>query len=74
MKLAGGSPQWADQLNLDAFIAQARAYRAEQDDFSTLWKTFQTNQLTHPLPVLRAYELDQWANSPAYRQLLKGFH
>lgn len=71
MKLAGGSPQWADQLNVDAFVAQARSYEVEQDDFSRAWKNFQTNQLTHPLPVLRARELDRWANDPAYQQLLK---
>jgi Zn-dependent protease with chaperone function len=73
MKLAGGSPQWTDQLNVEAFVAQARSYDLEQDDFSRVWKTFQTNQLTHPLPVLRARELDRWANAPAYQQLLKSF-
>jgi Zn-dependent protease with chaperone function len=71
MKLAGGSPQWANQLNVDAFVAQARSYEVEQDDFSRAWKNFQTHQLTHPLPVLRARELDRWANTPAYQQLLK---
>ena len=73
MKLAGGSPQWAKELNLEAFLAQARAYNAEQDEFSLMWKTFQTNQLTHPLPVLRAHALDQWATSQAYHQILTCF-
>jgi Zn-dependent protease with chaperone function len=71
MKLTGGSSTLAPQLNVDAFLAQARAYTQAGDDISTLWKTMQTAQLTHPLPVLRASAIDQWANSSAYRNLLR---
>lgn len=31
----------------------------------------QTRQLSHPLPVLRAREIDQWSRSQEYRSLLK---
>jgi Zn-dependent protease with chaperone function len=72
MKLTGGSPKLAPLLNVNAFLKQARAYDAAVDDFSTLWKTLQTAQLTHPLPVIRARAIDQWANSNSYRAILQG--
>jgi Zn-dependent protease with chaperone function len=71
MKLTGGSSTLAPQLNVDAFLAQARAYTQAGDDISTLWKTMQTAQLTHPLPVLRASAIDQWAHSSTYNKLLR---
>ena len=72
MKLAGGSPTLAPQLNLDAFLAQARAY----DDISNtelgeMLKSAQSSQLTHPLPVLRAREIDRWASSQEYHSWLQ---
>ncbi|MDY6937190.1 MAG: M48 family metallopeptidase [Cyanobacteriota bacterium] len=72
MKLAGGSPKLAPQLNLDAFLAQARAYDDISDDrLGDMLKQAQTEQLTHPVPVLRAREIDRWASSPDYQSLLK---
>jgi len=72
MKLAGGSPTLAPQLNLDAFIAQARAYDAVSNtELGELLKAAQTAQLTHPVPVLRAREIDRWASSQAYQSLLQ---
>ncbi|XZO01674.1 MAG: M48 family metallopeptidase [Microcoleus sp.] len=71
MKLAGGSPTLAPKLNVDAFLAQARAY----DDLSStelgqMLKQAQTSQLSHPVPVLRAREIDRWASSKNYESLL----
>lgn len=71
MKLAGGSPALAPKLNVDAFLAQARAY----DDLSStelgeMLKQAQTAQLSHPVPVLRAREIDRWASSKNYESLL----
>ncbi|MGP0129503.1 MAG: M48 family metallopeptidase [cyanobacterium endosymbiont of Rhopalodia musculus] len=72
MKLAGGSPTIAPQLNLDAFIEQARDYEGINDTFlGEMLKKAQTEQLTHPVPVLRAKELDRWASSHEYQQLLE---
>ncbi|MGD2179632.1 M48 family metallopeptidase [Lusitaniella coriacea] len=72
MKLAGGSPTLAPQLNLDAFIAQARAYDAVgKTQLGEMLKTAQTAQLTHPVPVLRAREIDRWASSHNYQSLLQ---
>ncbi len=72
MKLAGGSPTLAPQLNLDAFIAQARAYdEISKTELGELLKSAQTAQLSHPVPVLRAREIDRWASSQAYQSLLQ---
>lgn len=71
MKLAGGSPSLAPQLNLEAFIDQARAYDAiENNELGQMLKSAQISQLTHPLPVLRAREIDRWSSSQAYQDLL----
>ena len=72
MKLAGGSPTLAPKLNVDAFLAQARAY----DDLSSsqlgeMLKQAQTAQLSHPVPVLRAREIDRWASSKDYESLVQ---
>ncbi|MGB6297840.1 MAG: M48 family metallopeptidase [Rivularia sp. (in: cyanobacteria)] len=71
MKLAGGSPTIAPQLNLDAFIEQARAYDdISKNELGEMVKTARTAQLTHPVPVLRAREIDRWASSKDYEKLL----
>ncbi|MDF0554857.1 M48 family metallopeptidase [Kamptonema sp. UHCC 0994] len=72
MKLAGGSPSLAPSLNVDAFLAQARAY----DDISNtqlgdLLKQAQTANLTHPVPVLRAREIDRWGSTENYQSLVQ---
>lgn len=73
MKLAGGSPSLAPLLNLEAFIDQAKSYDAvSASEMGEMLKGLQTQQLTHPLPVLRAREIDRWASSPDYQNLLKG--
>lgn len=72
MKLAGGSPTLAPQLNLDAFIDQARAYEnISNTELGQMLKQAQTAQLTHPVPVLRAREIDRWASSQTYQSLLE---
>ncbi|MUG96735.1 M48 family metalloprotease [Scytonema sp. UIC 10036] len=72
MKLAGGSPTLAPQLNLDAFIAQARAYdEISNTELGEMVKVTRTSQLTHPVPVLRAREIDRWASSKEYQKLLQ---
>jgi aspartate carbamoyltransferase catalytic subunit len=71
MKLAGGSPTLAPQLNLDAFIEQAKAYDAmRKDSLGELLLSAQTAQLTHPVPVIRAREIDRWASSSQYQKIL----
>lgn len=72
MKLAGGSPTLASQLNLDAFIEQARAYdNISNTEIGEMLKSAHSSQLTHPVPVLRAREIDRWASSREYQNLLE---
>lgn len=72
MKLAGGSPNLAWQLNLDAFLAQAKTYDIiSESDLGRIFKEAQSAQLTHPLPVLRAREIQRWASSKEYESVLQ---
>lgn len=72
MKLCGGSPSLIDQLNVDAFIDQARAYDSLSDDaLGEALKQVRTQGLTHPVPVLRAREIDRWASTQDYFALVK---
>lgn len=72
MKLSGGSPTLANQLNLDAFLEQARAYDTAIDsELGEVVRQVWSQDLTHPLPVLRAREIDRWSSSPTYQSLLK---
>ncbi|GFR48509.1 hypothetical protein Agub_g10368 [Astrephomene gubernaculifera] len=71
MKLAGGSPSFAAELNVDAFLQQARSY--EEATSSLLgWylRNAQTAALSHPLPVMRAREIDRWSQSSQYQSLI----
>jgi Zn-dependent protease with chaperone function len=71
MKLSGGSPLLAPLLNVDAFLAQARDYEAiGSTDFGKMLTTTQTEQLSHPVPVLRAKEIDLWSQTDNYQSLL----
>jgi Zn-dependent protease with chaperone function len=72
MKLAGGSPTLSSKLNLDAFIDQARAYDdISKNELGEMVKVARTAQLTHPVPVLRAREIDNWSSSKEYQKLLQ---
>jgi len=71
MKLAGGSPTLAPQLNLDAFIEQAKAYDSVgTEGLGEMLQAAQTAQLTHPVPVIRAREIERWASSAEYQSIL----
>jgi Zn-dependent protease with chaperone function len=75
MKLAGGSPTLAPQLNLEAFIEQAKAYDSiATDGLGEMLQATQTAQLTHPVPVIRAREIDRWASSAEYQSILDQRH
>mmetsp|Transcript_20599 Transcript_20599/g.32216 ORF Transcript_20599/g.32216 Transcript_20599/m.32216 type:complete len:390 (+) Transcript_20599:163-1332(+) len=73
MKLVGGSASFADEMNPDAYLKQAREFEEESKNtwIGRQFNSALATQLTHPLPVTRVRELDQWSRSPAYRSLLK---
>jgi len=71
MKLAGGSPSFANELNVDAFLKQARSYEEATNSLLGWYlRNAQTRALSHPLPVMRAREIDRWAQSTQYKALL----
>ncbi len=72
MKLTGGSPSIANKLNLSAFMEQVNAYKdITQSEIGQVLKEAQTAQLTHPVPILRAKEIEKWSSSPDYAKLLQ---
>lgn len=75
MKLAGGCRgSLGGELSVDAFLDQARSYdeAAAASPLGWYLARAQRSALSHPLPVLRAREVDRWAQSDAYRRLLEG--
>ena len=70
MKLAGGGP--VDQMNLDAFLAQAKEYEAEGGPIDAIYKILNTLGMTHPFHTLRAAELQRWIEGGTYERILKG--
>ncbi|MCC7449352.1 MAG: M48 family metallopeptidase [Anaerolineae bacterium] len=74
-KLAGGTRQWADQLDPDQFLEQARQYGVEIEQgiaerlYRALANIYQGN---HPFAVERVKELDEWAASAEYGDILAG--
>lgn len=70
MKLTGGSPSLASKLNLEAFMEQVKEYKTMSDsDIGKMLQEMQTAQLTHPVPIIRAKEIENWAKSSHYYQL-----
>jgi len=73
MKLAGGTKTVYAQMDEQEFLRQAETY--EDLDYSTLnklYKLMQELQLTHPIPVFRAKEVNAWAKSKQYQEILSG--
>ncbi|GLC33075.1 hypothetical protein PLESTB_000373200 [Pleodorina starrii] len=71
MKLAGGSPSFASELNVDAFLQQSRSYEEATNSLLGWYlRNAQTAALSHPLPVMRAREIDRWSQSTQYKGLL----
>ena len=70
MKLAGGGP--VDQMNLDAFMVQAKEYEAEGGPIDAIYKILNTLGMTHPFHTLRAAELQRWIDGGTYERILKG--
>ncbi|XP_047061049.1 uncharacterized protein LOC124667858 [Lolium rigidum] len=64
MKKVGGYPSLADQLNVDAFLEQARSYNKDLlNPVGWYIRDTQTRELSHPLPVMRVREVDEWSRS-----------
>jgi Zn-dependent protease with chaperone function len=68
--LAGGLRP-AD-VDIPAFLQQAAEYSTVEDVRDSLLKLRHTERLSHPLAVVRAAQLQQWAASTEYRAILAG--
>jgi Zn-dependent protease with chaperone function len=70
MKTAGGSR--LSELSHDAFHEQAREYDAVPDVREGLLKLLQLQGTTHPFAVVRFAELDRWADTGEYADIVAG--
>jgi len=62
----------ADDLNLDAFVAQALDYDEGGSGLERISRLMQDLQLTHPMPVRRVRELLAWVRSGDYDRIIGG--
>jgi Zn-dependent protease with chaperone function len=70
MKLAGGGK--LEEMNLDAFLTQAKEYEEGGDAMDTIYKVLNTLGYTHPFHTLRAAELQRWVAGGEYDRILRG--
>ena len=69
MKLFAGTARY--ELNTQAFVAQALEYDEQLKTANPLVRlSIQQQQRTHPLPVKRVAELEQWFRSEDYQKLV----
>ena len=70
MKLAGGASRFYAEMDPAEFLQQIRAYEdADELLLNKAYKGLLTMSRTHPLPILRAQELDAWHRN-GYRRLM----
>lgn len=72
MHLAGGVRGHADDLDLEAFVRQADAYRQEDDLLDAVYKVLNVLGSTHPFAVVRVAELRSWIEAGEYERILEG--
>jgi Zn-dependent protease with chaperone function len=70
MVLAAGEA--ANELNLDAFIAQGTEYSDRGSGMERLTRLFQDLRVTHPLPVRRVHMLLEWVHEGDYDRMVRG--
>lgn len=69
MKLAGGATRLYAEMDQGEFMRQIRAYdEADVSALNKAYKAWLTAWRTHPFPILRAKELDEW-HGTGYRVL-----
>ena len=75
MKLGAGSTRLNDEMNLDAFLQQARdhsAHTADEGVAKVLMFLLYKWRHAHPEFVFRAKALDEWVQSGAYGEIVAG--
>ncbi len=73
MKMAAGSKTVYEHLDVDEFLRQGAKYEdLDYDMLNKFYKFFFELWLSHPLPVYRAKELKEWAESKQFSELMAG--
>ena len=70
MTLSAGEA--AEELNLDAFMAQGLDYTERGKGLERLTRLFIDLNITHPMPVRRAHELLSWVREGGYDRIIGG--
>jgi len=70
LKMAGGGDM--TQMDLDAFLQQAKEYEETGGAIDRIFKILNTLPQSHPFNTLRAAELERWIMSGAYEKVLGG--
>ncbi len=70
MVMASGLP--ADQLDLDAFMAQAMQYENWEDSHDRIRRFFNEINATHTYAVRRVSEVMRWVQSGEYDRIIRG--
>jgi Zn-dependent protease with chaperone function len=70
MKTAAGAH--LDQIDSEAFLAQAAEYEAAGDLRDGVLKLLNTENTTHPFAVVRAAEVQRWVATGEYARILAG--
>ena len=69
LRAAGGVGEGA---SIEAFQEQARRYEEDSDTLDTIAKAMALLNRSHPFPVERLKEIDEWIDSGAYDNILSG--
>ncbi len=70
MKMAGGGN--VEEMDLNAFMVQAKEYEEGGDAVDAIAKVLNTLWMTHPFHTLRAAELQRWVEAGHYDRILRG--
>jgi len=70
LKLAGGGTM--TEMNLPAFMEQAKEYEDKGGPLDAIYKILNTLGATHPFNTLRAAELQRWVDAGQYDKVMGG--
>jgi Zn-dependent protease with chaperone function len=70
LKMAGGGNM--EEMNLNAFLAQAKEYEETGGALDRVFKILNTLPQSHPFNTLRAAELQRWIELGSYDRILRG--
>jgi Zn-dependent protease with chaperone function len=70
LKMAGGGDM--KEMDLNAFLAQAKEYEETGGALDRVFKILNTLGASHPFNTLRAAELDRWIGGGTYQRALQG--